>query len=299
MSRFDWRRLTRVSVPCPLCGSDDFRLYHRYGDVHQYRLVRCRRCRFIWQNPRFAYDDEFLKWAYSSYGDPFLDGVAQTAAPEELIRNDQGYFEWKKRLLDRFVNARPYRLMDVGAACGQFLLYCRGHGGCVVTAVETSPRQCEYIRERLGMDVVQGTPETVAGRAGAYDAVHIAHTLEHMPDPKATGETLTRLLRPGGVLFVEVPNVVSFKNSSDRLRSALGIRRNSWSEGDFPEHLVEFSGPTLKRLMRLLKLEIVYFRTHSRSVLRKRPALKALDFGLNAILPIGNNLVCLGRKSAT
>jgi ubiquinone/menaquinone biosynthesis C-methylase UbiE len=152
--------------------------------------------------------------------------------------------------------------------------------------------------QQLEIEVIEGTPDAIEGRDECYDAVHIAHTLEHVPDPRRTGAELVRLLRPGGVLFVEVPNVVSFKNSSDRVRSSIGIRRNSWRPGDFPEHLVEFSGPTLKRLMRSLSLEIVYFQTHSRSVLRKRPALRTLDFALNRILPLGNNLICIGRKAA-
>ena len=293
---FDWKRLTQVAVPCPLCGIDDASLYHRYGDEDQYRYVRCRECRFIYQSPRFHYDAEFLKWAYSWYGDEFLKSAAGSRSPEELIANDRGYFAWKKELLDRFVPTRPYRLMDVGAACGQFLQFCRGDGGCEVTAVETSPSQVGYIRERLGFEVIEGTPESITGRDATFDAVHIAHTLEHVPDPKGTAAALVRLLKPAGLLFVEVPNVVSFKNYGDHVRSVLGVRKNTWKKGDFPEHLVEFSGRTLKHLMRSLGLDIVYFQTHSRSVLKKRPALRSLDFGVNKVVPLGNNLVCLGRK---
>jgi hypothetical protein len=49
-------------------------------------------------------------------------------------------------------------------------------------------------------------------------------------------------------------------------------------------------------MLRDLGLEIVYFQTHSKSGLDKRPGLVGADFLLNKLVPIGNNMLCLARK---
>lgn len=50
--------------------------------------------------------------------------------------------------------------------------------------------------------------------AGAYDAVHSSHCLEHMPDPAAALAQWWALLRPGGHLVVVVPHEDLYEQGS-------------------------------------------------------------------------------------
>jgi len=55
-----------------------------------------------------------------------------------------------------------------------------------------------------------GVPiEDMEGGAGRYSVISMADVLEHMPYPKAGLKAAHRLLRPGGVLFVSMPNMDS------------------------------------------------------------------------------------------
>jgi 2-polyprenyl-3-methyl-5-hydroxy-6-metoxy-1,4-benzoquinol methylase len=51
--------------------------------------------------------------------------------------------------------------------------------------------------------------EDMEGGAGRYSVISMADVLEHMPYPKAGLKAAHRLLRPGGVLFVSMPNMDS------------------------------------------------------------------------------------------
>ncbi len=289
---FHWKKLNFVKVGCPLCGGDRHKLYEKYGEEHQYTYVSCRDCSFIFQNPRFEYNDDFLKWAYSWYGDEFIKETEGKGYPSQ---EGNGYYAFKKELLDRFCAARPYRLLDVGCACGQFLAFCHGKN-CISTGVETSQTQVHFAKRHLPFEMICGTTAGMKGYENSFDATHIAHTLEHVPYPRQTLQELVTLTKPGGIVFVEVPHAGSIKNYFDHLRAVWGLRKNTWKEGDFPEHLVEFTPETLKRIMRSVGLEVVYFQSHSRSSMKKSKLVKQTDLLVNRLMNVGNNLVCIGRK---
>ena len=297
---FHWRKLKQIRVSCPLCGADSSHseVYERYGDELQYSLARCTKCRMIFQNPRYEWNDEFLKWAYSWYGDNFI----QLSSPFErqaLVAGSEGYFAFKKKIIERYCQARPYRLLDVGCACGQFLSFCHGKD-CVATGVEASERQVEFIRKNLDFEAIYGiTTNMLPKYKGAFDVTHIAHTLEHVPEPLETIRELTELTAPNGLIFIEVPNVKSLQNYRNHLFSKYGLRKNKWQPHDFPEHLVEFSPKTLRRLVERAGLEIVHFETHSKKTLdRKNPLAVPLDRFLNRFVPVSNNMICVARKPA-
>lgn len=46
-----------------------------------------------------------------------------------------------------------------------------------------------------------------SANAASFDAVTMFHVLEHIPHPKQTIELVDRLLRPDGILVIEVPDV--------------------------------------------------------------------------------------------
>ncbi|HLQ45249.1 MAG TPA: class I SAM-dependent methyltransferase, partial [Planctomycetaceae bacterium] len=73
-----------------------------------------------------------------------------------------------------------------------------------------------------------------------FDAIVLWHVLEHLPDARATIQEVHRLLRPGGLLVVAVPNF-----SSWQARWA-GC---DWFHLDLPRHLIHFPVAALKELL--------------------------------------------------
>ena len=89
----------------------------------------------------------------------------------------------------------------------------------------------------LGYPVHVGSPGSARWADGSFDAVTMWHTLEHWPEPAEALVQVARLLRPGGVLLVGVPNF----GSPEAL-----LARAAWFHLDVPRHLVHFTPATLE-----------------------------------------------------
>lgn len=105
---------------------------------------------------------------------------------------------------------RPGRLLDVGCASGLFLLQAR-HAGWNVTGIEPNETLCEEARKKLsGTGEVQHTTLEMSRLQSSFDAITVWDVLEHVPDPQAFLRTCRSLLRAGGYLFLNVPDLDSW-----------------------------------------------------------------------------------------
>ncbi|MBL6989636.1 MAG: class I SAM-dependent methyltransferase [Bacteriovoracaceae bacterium] len=294
--KFNWKDHKMVNVLCPLCDSSDYKVYEQYGEEYQYSNVKCSKCKFIYQNPRFEYNETFLKWAYDSYGDSYIELTNKTDEIRESFENPSGYFKFKKQIIDDLCTKEQYTLLDVGCACGQFIYFCKGQKNCIPSGVEVSAPQVQFATEKLGLDVHCGTLQQAGIKDESFDVVHCAHTLEHIPTPKEMIKELVRVLKPGGFLFIEVPNVYSKQNYMKHLLNKRRLIKNSWQAGDFPEHLMEYAPKTIQKLLQDHQLEIKYFQVHSRSAMNKGPVIKKLDLFINKMIPFNSNMICVGQK---
>lgn len=204
------------AVVCNLCGADSteplFRLrdYRLRVDDVEWEAVRCRHCGLGYLNPRPA-ADEIARYYPQAYFDERAGLV--------------GRYERETRYLP----ASPGRLLDVGAADGGFLRAARARGWDVV-GIEpfggADVSDVEIVSARF--------PEDTALPAEGFDVVTAWATFEHLHDPAAAFREAARLLRPGGRLIVQVPNL-----------------RSVWArlalQEDVPRHLYFFTPGTLRR----------------------------------------------------
>ena len=85
-----------------------------------------------------------------------------------------------------------------------------------------------------GLDVFCGTLEEYQTDQ-QYDVVFMSHVIEHVLDPVATVATIERLLAPGGVLYLETPNVGSLDAR---------VWKQRWGLIHYPRHLYLFDRDT-------------------------------------------------------
>lgn len=149
-----------------------------------------------------------------------------------------------KILLDREYRNLPKiknpqsTLLDVG--CGNtFFLKKAASVGYKVIGLDTDPKvirngQLEKIQMLLG-DL-----SLFKGRSEEFDAITMSHAIEHLPDPKYAINICYELLKPGGQIWIETPNVNSFGSL---------IFGNSWRGLEPPRHLVLFNRGSLIKLI--------------------------------------------------
>jgi SAM-dependent methyltransferase len=129
------------------------------------------------------------------------------------------------------LTGRPGRVLDIGCGRG-LLLDAFRRRGWEVQGVELGDAAAAYAREALGIPVHVGPAASWPWPELHFDAVVMWHVLEHWHDPREPLRMAARLLRPGGVFMVGVPNFASLEAR---------LARDRWFHLDVPRHLVHLT----------------------------------------------------------
>ncbi|MFQ5945499.1 MAG: class I SAM-dependent methyltransferase, partial [Anaerolineae bacterium] len=186
-------------VVCPVCDTDNPELLF---DKRGYTFVRCRGCTMVYVNPQV--DDELLERLYtkSLANEMWVDVLASDAERHYNVP----HHDWLLERMERLQRGR--RLLDLGCSIGDFLVQVRNRGWDV-TGMELGERATTYAREVHRLTVIQTTLEEARLPGAGFDAVTMLSVLEHLARPRETLLEVHRILRPGGVLGVIVPNAQS------------------------------------------------------------------------------------------
>ena len=231
-----------VGEPCEACGTPmrDSRLLY-VG--HRYR--RCPRCaaRRVAALPSA---DELLREYEVRYPRRFPPTHIETERRAMM-----------HSLLDRADRqATPGRLLDVGCGGGHFMTDAAERGWRPVGS-DLSRGACVTARQTTGAPVVQAEADALPFRTGAFDAVTLVNVLDHTTRPLAVVREAARVLRPGGLLVVRVPNGAFHARWAGVLgRLGPGVRWRGWDA--YPIlHVFAFGPRALRRLVERADFDVV------------------------------------------
>lgn len=175
---------------CYLCGGKNF--HERNGKVRDnpgLKVLECSDCGLVFLSS-FAH---------------IKDGFYQESGMHEQLLSVE---EWSKeteadddRRFDMLKNEIVGKsVLDFGCGNGGFLLRARGVA-FYVAGVEPEERLSDYFRQK-DLAVKRALNEL----DGLFDYITLFHVLEHIPDPVAALRDLSRRLKPGGKIIIEVPS---------------------------------------------------------------------------------------------
>jgi len=167
-----------------------------------------------------------------------LDAYGE-AESEDYVAEEAGQRETARaalELIERHVAPGP--LLDVGCWVGFLLAEARGRGWEPL-GVEPSEFASRYARELLGLDVMTADLFEADLPERRFHAVVMADVIEHLPQPGSALERVHRLLAPGGVLYLALPDAGS------RVARVLGSRW--WSV--IPTHVQYFTRASTTALL--------------------------------------------------
>lgn len=140
----------------------------------------------------------------------------------------------------------PISMLDVGCSVGATLEAARFFDWAAV-GVDVSRDAVEYCQQQgLQAQAIDGT--NLPFEDNSFDLVVNWHVIEHVQDVRATLREWGRVLKPGGVLFLETPDA-----SSPKVRKLGTSYRKFWA----PEHTYTFTYDNLSRFMTESGLEVV------------------------------------------
>jgi len=139
---------------------------------------------------------------------------------------------WKQNLDRVYGDREP---LDVGCGDGSFLRVATRCGWCAI-GLDPDVNAVASCRSNA-LAVLHGGIELFDAMENRFDVITLNHVIEHVPDPVELLRSCYRLLKPGGQLWLQTPNIDS-----------LGIRRygRHWRGLEPPRHLVLFNPASLR-----------------------------------------------------
>jgi SAM-dependent methyltransferase len=194
---------SREAIACVACGADGAEpQFVKHGFVY----ARCGVCGTLYQSPRpkIKAFEHFYRDSASSrfWAEEFFPAVAEA-------RRDSIFRPRVERLasLCAAKGITVETLVDVGAGFGIFLEeWRRRFPRTELLAVEPGAKLAQICRDR-GFAVVEDIVENVTGFDGRADLVVCFEVLEHVYDPVSFIRILSRLVKPGGHVFVSTLGV--------------------------------------------------------------------------------------------
>ena len=173
---------------CNLCGSENLTM--TFKDMH-----RCNDCKL------FIKDKPLPKEALK---EQLKDFLLSACWKESSLKDRMENAEYQLNRLHTI--ASPGKLYDVGAASGFFMTAAQSQGW-EVRGNDISKAAVKFAKENFDLDIDYGFFEDVTLEEASYDAVVMWNTLEHTHDPVETVMHARKALKPGGLLYIKVPEM--------------------------------------------------------------------------------------------
>jgi 2-polyprenyl-3-methyl-5-hydroxy-6-metoxy-1,4-benzoquinol methylase len=268
----DGHQFRLAAIQCPICLLSDERVLGLRGGRHQRwnlgvetRIVQCKRCSLVYPNP-FPYPLA----PQALYGDP-----AKYFEGHDLEVTVRGYEQLARQLARRIAKPQP-RILDIGAGRGDFV-HAATRLGLATEGLEFSQAMIAFAKARFSVTLRDESAEDLAQRRPAtYDGVMLNAVLEHVYDPGALMRAVSTLLKPGGVLYIDVPNepnLLTFMgNAFERAcgREAVYNLQPTWA----PFHVFGFNPIALRHLCEQNHIRIERMRAQANPAVRANASLK-------------------------
>lgn len=148
------------------------------------------------------------------------------------------------------------RALDIGCGTGEFIQYLKKNGFDPV-GIEPSA-DAAIIAGSKNLEVYNLNVEDFPSRcksktSDTFDIVTLINVLEHVPDPANIVKIVKKILNPGGIVCIRVPN--DFNALQIPAKKQLG-KKEWWVA--IPDHINYFSFDSLKSFLGKLGFEVVY-----------------------------------------
>ncbi|GAO44285.1 class I SAM-dependent methyltransferase [Flavihumibacter petaseus] len=240
---------------CPVCGASSIQPVLEAIDRSVSRKVFS-----IWEcgvcSLRFTQDipDQFTIGQYYQTENYISHSDTRTGVVNRLYHQVRKItLQSKRKLIERECRRKTGTLLDIGAGTGAFANVMKS-AGWSVTGLEPDPGARAVAEANYGIRLEVPDKLYQLEPAG-FDAITLWHVLEHVHDLQAYMGRFKTLLKPGGRLFLALPNW----QSADAAHYG-----SDWAAYDVPRHLYHFSPAAVKQLLqrngfRLNRMQPMWF----------------------------------------
>ncbi len=193
---------------CPVCHS---KLSKNYCRKDSFQHVKCRACGMVYITPRLnhAATLEFYNSSVNEiYNEQKFHAYDEGESPDDQINATNlglitEYFATTDNVKGSLVGKS---LIEIGCAKGYFLKQAKKLGA-EVRGVELNKVNAEAARSSVGAYIYEKDIFELHLPSETFDIVYMRDVIEHIHNPLPFVVELSRLLRPGGMIFIETHNI--------------------------------------------------------------------------------------------
>jgi len=233
--------MTEAENTCYLCGEKSLESLQDFS-----WLVKCRNCGFVY-NPNLKLDPREV--AHLFYDDANVEH--RKKIQNVLLNIAHARWIW----LNRWLTGYTGHLLEVGCGTGEFLIKAK-LAGWEVDGLELS--ESFRIAAKNWYDLeLRGDELSQAGfEENSFEIVALFHVFEHLLDPLAFLGQVSRVLKPGGWLFIIVPNISSWTDNLFGKSNPTLIKK---------DHYFHYTPCTLQNIITRSFFDVVEVITHEPS----------------------------------
>lgn len=213
----------------------------------RFNAHKCKNCGFVFIDPRPTEEDLQLMYSdeYFLYDGADFGAHSSTDYETAAIRGSVKF----PAILGGIKKFKPSgKFFEIGCGMGYFLNYAKNHD-YEVSGIEYAALGAEACRTKFGLDVQQSSFESWQSSPEAYDVIFMGDVLEHLVDPLGMLKKARTMIKPTGVVAVEVPSM--FNALVGRVAvvgmNLIGKQRKMPMP---PYHINEFTPSTLRKILR-------------------------------------------------
>ena len=220
---------------CPLCLSENifslFRCTDHFISREEFDLYKCHSCSFVFTQD---YPEENAIGLYYESDDYISHSNTSKGFSNKIYRVARNAMLRKKRGIINYVTGlNNGSLLDIGSGTGHFANIMKV-AGWNVKGIEINEKAREFSILNFGLEV--NDPGKIDSlEANSFECITLWHVLEHFHHPFKYAADIFRLLKPGGVCVIALPNCNSYDASH---------YKEYWAAYDVPRHLWHFNPST-------------------------------------------------------
>lgn len=223
---------------CVICGSEFASHYKTVKAAYShdcFKLEKCKRCNLILVNPRL--NEKFRNFCYRNESH-VVDWHLKRKKESRLVANT---------ILDLLAGKACQKgdLLEIGCGIGTLMETASERGFSSVTGIELNKHLASHAKKK-GFNIIEGDFYKLTLAPSSFDVIVMDQVLEHMGEPLTVLIKARELLKPGGYIFVGIPEV-------DWLKLFLNLKFVPWKSNKplwSPEdHLFYFKQSTLIKLI--------------------------------------------------
>ena len=251
---------------CCLCGSPD--IFHFKTDYRGMKIFKCRNCKIRFLNP--LYSDRWLLQTYTDYKEHKPDRIDENILLSRGIKH-----EYNISNVEEYINVG--RFFSVGCGNGVEIMVAKKRGW-TTEGYEINEEWARKLSNVHSADIYSGDFLSLPVKNNNYECLYINHVIEHLKEPHNYIKKMYAMLKPGGILYIGVPNINGVANRIKGFADNLGLRKNVAKYYGTKQHLFYYTPGCLRFVLEKYYGFMVLFMNNDLNRINKREEKVSRNF---------------------